>query len=93
MFRKFITLLKEHGIRRALKGVIHILAIEMYALSERIFDRRYHVETSSIIRMEEYDIEEKKKATSVRYQPTPIKSLSVNNIGSFDFSPADNGER
>jgi hypothetical protein len=22
-----------------------------------------------------------------------IKNLSVNNIGSFDFSPADNGER
>ena len=69
------TLIKEEGILRALKGVIHILAIEIYALSERIFDFKYHVETSSIIRMEEYDIEEKKKAVSVRYQPTPIKPL------------------
>ena len=95
ILKKLITLVREHGIRRALKGVIHILAVEMYVLFERRFDRRFHVETSGIIRMEEYDIEAKKKETAIRYQPTPIKPLrsilKSLNIDHFQYTFIDVG--
>ena len=75
MLQKFIRLVKQQGLRRALKGAIHILAVESYAISERRFDFKFHVDTSTIVRLEQYDIDEEKKKTAVRYQPTPIKPL------------------
>jgi len=85
--RKFMTLTKERNIRHVFGGLVHILAVEICVLFERRFDRKHHVETCNIVRLEEYDIEPEKKEGAVRYQPTPVAPLrSI--LGNLDIDHA-----
>jgi SAM-dependent methyltransferase len=77
-WNKFLMLIKDRGITGSIHGIVHLLAIEFYALSERRFDRHFNIDTSAIVRIEHYDdLDDQKKSSAVRYQATPIKALKI----------------
>jgi SAM-dependent methyltransferase len=76
VIKKLFRSLKEHGVRITLREIIDRLNIGLRVFFDRSFDRRFGVETSGIIDIEEYpDVGLEQKSAGYRYEPTPAPAL------------------
>lgn len=63
-----------HHVQRVLsRGPVRSFQSMLSAAEDKVFDYRYGLETSEVVEVEQLDINEEQKESSVRYKPTRVR--------------------